>query len=766
MKKIFICAVAAAAGAAAIAAGIIFDPAFLTAHFTQDKLINPEYIPIIRFYRVAGVAAGVLILIAAAVYAKYEKRIAPWITDNVYGEKAAGGDGAAGGAFDLFLISFVGLFFEIMMIRWVSSEFRILAFLKNMVLMSSLVGLGIGFAASRRKINYFSFFPALVAVFSIVINVGSKKLFLVINYPSGAEQHVWEATGVSASQALGLLLFYASVLFVFLFNMFLFIGPGQLTGRVMAKLPPLRAYSINVLGSLMGIAVFSAISFVSIPPVWWFVTGFAAAMWFLRKRPAWAALNLFFVAVAVVFFLQNQKLDIRWTPYYKLQTMPYIITDAEGGQHDVGYSHFVNGAGFINTLDLSGDSYPPYMQQFDQKYNLPYRIKRAKSVLIVGAGTGNNAAAALRHGAEYVDVVEIDLEIIKIGKELHPEKPYSDPRVHIHVNDARNFFKTSNRKYDMVVFGLLDSHTMFSSMSSIRLDNYVYTMESFREVKRLLKDDGVIALAFAVGRPWIGDRLYEMLTRVFGAEPLATNFGMFISGPGLDRARWEKDPVFQNPVYGAGRTIPAVDNWPYLYLKSPRVPALFIKILAIITVVCVAAILIISPETKRPLWHFFFLGAAFLLVEFKSMTEVALLFGSTWIVNSIVIAGILVMILAANWYCSRVPAPRLRAHYLFLFATLAFNYFVPVSGLLGGMDYLTRSVVSGFFLALPLLFAGIIFAASLKQTKRIDLAFGSNLLGAVFGGMMEYSSLALGIKELYIFSAALYLVSYIFRKSR
>ena len=75
-------------------------------------------------------------------------------------------------------------------------------------------------------------------------------------------------------------------------------------------------------------------------------------------------------------------------------------------------------------------------------YNLPFRFKPTiHRMLIVGAGTGNNAAAALRHRVEQIDCVEIDPQIYALGKELHPEHPYDSPRVHMIVNDARAFYK-------------------------------------------------------------------------------------------------------------------------------------------------------------------------------------------------------------------------------------------------------------------------------------------------------------------------------------
>jgi spermidine synthase len=119
-------------------------------------------------------------------------------------------------------------------------------------------------------------------------------------------------------------------------------------------------------------------------------------------------------------------------------------------------------------------------------------------VAIVGAGTGNDVAAALRSGAEHVEAIEIDPAIQLTGKLSHPEKPYSDARVHAVVNDARSFLRTTEQTFDLVVYGMLDSHTLLSQGSSVRLDSFVYTVEGLREARTRLKPDGVLSLSFSV----------------------------------------------------------------------------------------------------------------------------------------------------------------------------------------------------------------------------------------------------------------------------
>jgi spermidine synthase len=103
-----------------------------------------------------------------------------------------------------------------------------------------------------------------------------------------------------------------------------------------------------------------------------------------------------------------------------------------------------------------------------------------------------------------------------LGRRRHPEHPYDDPRVSAHLTDARAFMKRTTARYDFILFGLLDSHTQLSDYSNMRLDNFVYTEESFREARALLAPNGVMFIKFQVNHGFVGQRLAEMLTRTFG----------------------------------------------------------------------------------------------------------------------------------------------------------------------------------------------------------------------------------------------------------
>jgi spermidine synthase len=326
-----------------------------------------------------------------------------------------------------------------------------------------------------------------------------------------------------------------------------------------------------------------------------------------------------------------------WTPYQKVFMFPFY---AKAGTNSVcqGYEVGVNGILYQSMLNLSDEFLQAHPEVFDpgtakySHYNLPFCFKPSvRRMLIVGAGTGNNAAAAVRHGVEQIDCVEIDPQIYALGKELHPERPYDSPRVRMIVNDARAFFHQASGPYDVIWFGLLDSYGLGSSYNNLRLDHYVYTMESLQEARKLLARDGLIILNFATSSPMLADRLAGQLKQIFGCEPLAYWAGYFpnyggwggvtvISGsrpvtPTNIADRALQDFVQSHRLTLPGTTQPTTDDWPYLYLRRPGIPALhLLTSLAVLGAVGVAGRRAFALRSRLD-WHFFALGAAFLLLE-------------------------------------------------------------------------------------------------------------------------------------------------------
>ena len=138
---------------------------------------------------------------------------------------------------------------------------------------------------------------------------------------------------------------------------------------------------------------------------------------------------------------------------------------------------------------------------------------------------GNDVSAAIRNGAKSITAVEIDPVILDLGKQYHPEQPYQNPAVLSVTDDARSFFEKNTSTFDLIAFGTLDSHSLLSSLSSVRLDSYVYTLESFRQVKKHLTSNGFATVTFATETDWLEERLGRMMVTVFGENHVWVHHG-------------------------------------------------------------------------------------------------------------------------------------------------------------------------------------------------------------------------------------------------
>lgn len=685
--------------------------------------------------------------------------------------------------FELFLVSALGLFIELVFIRWAASELRMLAFYKNFALIAAFLGLGLGFAFRRREeaphLYERFYFPLLAASVLLILVVGRTPLseIILLNRAS-SEEFIWAGQSMLEDPAVDFLLdlaFYLTNTILFLLIALLFVPLGEITARKFTAFRPLPGYTINVAGSLAGILLYTLVSFLGWPPYTWFLLGALGGIFLLFpeiRRFPWQAGAAVLPVLLTLLWPTGADRTV-WSPYYRIDIKArYAALDPDV---QLGYVLSVNRAWHQRLLNLDPDfvqaNYLADPAHFDimlPEYDTPYQISpRLEQVLIVGAGTGNDAAAALRAGAKHVIAVDIDPLILKLGQELHPEQPYANPsRVTLVNQDARSFFRRDANQYDLIVFGLLDSHTLFSTASSVRLDNFVYTVESMRDVQRLLKPDGILALLFGVPAPneWVRQRLYRTLTDAFGHPPqvyeMPSETILFLATLQPVSQLLVRNPrLTYLPDYPYRLELdPVTDDWPYLYLKRRAIPDTYLVGLLVILLLSLLMIRRVIPNFRQLHLHFFFMGTAFFLLETKSVTEMALLFGSTWIVNAAVIAAILAMILAANLLVEYFHLSNPRPFYFLLFLALLFDYFIPVSAYLS-LSLTLRVVLASLAQALPLFFAGMIFAITFSKARSIPDALDSNLIGSVLGGVFEYSSLVLGIRSLYLLALGFYFLS-------
>lgn len=685
----------------------------------------------------------------------------------------------------LALASALGLYLELLMIRWVSSEIRMFAYFKNFVLIACFLGFGLGCYLSRRRVNILATLLPLVTIVSLMKTPWAQLRLLIGRLPSFlgvfSEVSFWSVPSqpLSFMSIAGLCAAITVVLLLFTLIAFIFIPIGQLIGWYLENAKHgISSYSVNILGSLVGIALYTSLCFLYQPPrIWLLFAGLmmTVLLWKVPRLRYLSAVSI--VASAAMASLGPGGMSSTyWSPYQKI-----TITPVYEEKELISYELSTNDDWHQQIFNLSPEFVEHHTNLFKDvsiewnAYNLPYRFyPNPQSVLILGAGTGNDVAAALRDGAERVVAVEIDPMILKLGKQLHFEKPYDSQRVTPVLNDARSYIQNSSEQFDLILFSLLDSHTTSSHFTNIRIDNYVYTWEGLTAAKQRLRPGGVLIVKFWVDSPWIAGRLYNLLDKVFGTPPIqvqaerpfyATSGRFFISGSQAKIGQSLSEPSLAAYVRDHSRVSMqdatlTTDDWPYFYQRSRGLSATVILISAALVILCWIFLREIGTARQSFDWHFFFLGAGFLLLEAQIVSKMALLFGTTWAVNAIVIGSLMLIIVGSNLVVEYLPSLPRGVGYLGVFVTIALSYVIPLEKFFF-RSFGMKLVVASFVLCLPVLFAGIVFVRSFAAAGFRSNTLGSNLLGALVGGLLESLSYWTGIRALLILAAILYVASWI-----
>ncbi|TWD82103.1 spermine/spermidine synthase [Kribbella amoyensis] len=645
------------------------------------------------------------------------------------------------------------LFLELALIRWTGSNVVHLSYFSNFVLLGSFLGIGLGVlrASKAKRLPYYS--PVMLGLLVLVI------AWKPVTVDRAGDNVIYftslDTTGPPVWVILPIIFVAAAVILA---------GPAELVGRCFTELPRLTAYRFDLIGSLSGIAAFTLLSFLGAPPVWWglIVTAGFLALMVPQPRVTAAVLSGTLVLTPMLVMLgillhESTRPDNSWSPYYKVQTST---------------SEYQNTP--LLTITVNG---VPHQQaipaekrlQWEPQYGLPYEraaVKNPKDVLIIGAGSGTDVAVALRNGAQHVDAVEIDPRLRDIGREKHPDRPYQDPRVTSHIDDGRAFLSRTDKKYDLILLALPDSLTLVNGASSLQLESYLFTEQAFKSAQEHLNPGGAFAMYNYYRETWLIDRLASTAEQAFGHKPCVDKVGDDLQQAVVTVGLTEADQTCAATWAGATETTPppATDNRPFLYLFTDRIPNLYLITLGLILVAGLIGVGVAgggsSYRRMRPYADLFLLGAGFMLLETKSITGFALLFGTTWVVNAIVFAGVLVAVLAAVEVTRRFRTPPLKAMYVVLFGGLVLSWVFPDSWLLG-MPLGLRAIVAVLIAFLPIFAANVIFAKRFTDTADGTASFGANLLGAMLGGCLEYAALVIGFDGLLIVAALLYVGAFL-----
>lgn len=634
----------------------------------------------------------------------------------------------------LVVLCFLMLFVELALIRWLGGSVLYLSYFSNIVLLGSFLGVGLGFLwAGRRELSLLPFAPlALGALVLFVHNVpvtletvGGELIFFGRELrPDGPPREL-----------------ILPAIFIVTAVILACIGDG--IARTFRQLANLDAYQFDLIGSILGVVGFTILAFLGAEPIVWGTASALIFLWAIRPRtPAMLALVVLpLVALVVTLGIESREDGVIWTPYYKAQSVPL-------GEDGVGV--FVNGIPHWFQTDAT-----------DPIYETLYE-RRASSaapgrVLVIGAGSGNDVARALREGASHVDAVEIDRRLLDLAADTHPERPYDDPRVEAHVDDGRAYLERTDDAWDMIVLALPDSLTLVQGASSVRLESYLFTQEAAESYREHLTDDGVFAMYNLYREVWLVDRYAATLEEAFGHAPCVTRIegtsqAVLTIGASPENVdcppedQWVRTADMPDPVH---------DDRPFPYLRTPSIPDFYLVALALILAVSLAAVRLVGGPLRGMSAYadLFFMGVAFLLLETKNVGQFALLFGTTWLVNALVFGGVMLSVLLAVIVSKRVRVRSLSLLYGLLALSLLVNWAIPKHELLD-LAFLPRAVVAVALAFTPIFLANMVFSQRFRDTVDSTTAFAANLIGAMVGGVLEYLALVLGYRNL-LFVAAL-----------
>jgi Spermine/spermidine synthase domain len=644
----------------------------------------------------------------------------------------------------LAFASFLMLFAELALIRWTAANNVYVTNATNFVLLASFLGIGLGFLNARSTRDFVRWSP-LALVLLVAFVLAFPVILATLSGP-----HPYQ--GLFGTQALPR---PVSLAVIFVLSTAVMAGFGQAVARLFVTFEPLKAYRLDILGSIVGTAAFTLLSFLELPPVAWGVIAAGGLVLLLGRSARWwqyAAAALVVVMLAIESAVPHQQ----WSPYYK------ISAQLSGKTHPALYVS-------ANNIPYQAARSLTVLHQQKKFYFYPYQhVTRSslKNVLIVGAGTGNDVAVALSEGAQHVDAVEIDPVLIKLGRSEHPNHPYDSPRVTTHNADGRAFLQNTTKKYNLILFALPDSLTAVNGQSNLRLESYLLTEQSVQSARAHLAPGGTMSM-YNYYSNHLYNRYATTMLDAFGQAP-CSQVGPPLGGRRLavltDKPAGETVPNCTT-VWHSTQVAPATDDHPFPYLLKNTIPSSYVWMLALILAASLIAVWLFGSRSFRKMGGYIdlaFMGAAFLLLETKNIVQFALLFGSTWLVNALVTVAILVAVYLAVETARHVKLPPPVVLYAALIASLVLTWLIPQDDLLT-LPIAARFLAGGALAFAPVFIANLIFAQRFSDVETTTTAFAANLLGAMVGGALEYLALITGYRFLLILVGVLYALAFGFR---
>jgi len=536
-------------------------------------------------------------------------------------------------------------------------------------------------------------------------------------------------------------------------------------------------FALHVAGGLAGALAFCALSALGSPP--WVWLGIAAPIAWVCAPPSdggkgrarahalvSAAALVFAVAIAWRLATPGEDWIRRFSPYYRVDLDPSSLALSVDG---LGHQRFLGPDELARAAEQGGE---------DGVYALLHELRERagrpplEAELVIGAGGGNDVAAALAAGARRVDAVEIDPVIAELGREHHPARPYADPRARLFVDDGRAFLarRATPGAYDAVVYALVDSLASHGGYGSVRLENYLFTREAIEDVRAALAPDGVFALYNFYREPWLVRRLAELVRIAFEQEPIVLSLSdpadeargrgltVILAGHVEDlrapaRALADEGRVRVLRPEAGGGPVPT-DDWPFPYLRERAVPPHELRMALFLVAAALAGFALLVPRAARGVGApYFGLGVGFMLLQTTGVARLALLFGATWSASAVTVTLLFASSLLGTAVVARrgsarpagTGGVRVGGWIAALLVFVAVAALMPLGPFAGG-SLATRVLAAALVLFAPAACAGVLFADAFRRSPEPARALGSNLAGLVVGAVLAPVTALVGLR--------------------
>ena len=431
--------------------------------------------------------------------------------------------------FSVALVSAGSLAYEILLMRL----FSIIQWHHFAYMIISLALLGYGISGTIVAIAREWILPRYRTVYIcclLLFGLTSVACFLAAQaIPFNAEEILWD----------GWQSFYLISLFLILAIPFFFVSTAICISLMHFDEFVPRIYAMDLIGAgagSLGIVILLFFAFPQSALIIVGITGIAAvgvASWELKfARQLWLGIGtVFLIAVLLVsvslielnistYKSLNQTLRINGTRVIKELSSPLgllsvVESDVIPFRHAPGLSlnatHeplpqvgvFTDGDNMaVITKQPKKREQLTYLDQMSSA--LPYHLKTAKRVLIIGAGGGTDILQAQFHDARKIDAVELNPQFIELVSDTYNKftgELYHQDNVSVHIGEARDYLTRSQQHYDLIQLTLMDAFNASASGLYALSESYLYTTEALELYLKHLEPDGYLAITRWIKMP-------------------------------------------------------------------------------------------------------------------------------------------------------------------------------------------------------------------------------------------------------------------------